>query len=253
MSGILANSSSSSMLAAATSADNSVSGRVTGEQITLTVSPTGTTYQWSLAIPSASTPARSALSSSTGASVTFTPDVAGVWTVVCLVDGSESYTLRITVTSTAVSTLTEAIRQSPKADATVPTPARGMCLYFSDDQETFSGKYESGIVIPLLLGKIGTALTDADATVQVTAGNVWVLPSSTLSANRSMTLGTSGAVANDVLWVIRLDSNAYTLAVINGGAGAGTLVTGASATKFAFKFRFDGTNWSLQERLALNA
>ncbi len=128
------------MLAAATSADNSVSGRVTGEQITLTVSPSGSDYQWSLAMPSGASQARSALSAETGASVTFTPNAAGVFTAVVLVDSTTSYTLRISITSTAISTLVETIRLSPKTDASVPAPSAGMMLYYSSDQDALCVK-----------------------------------------------------------------------------------------------------------------
>jgi hypothetical protein len=134
------------MLAAATSADNSVSGRITGEQITLTVSPAATDYQWSLAIPSAASPARSALSAETGSSVKFTPDVAGVWTVTATVDSSVVYVLRIGVTSTAISQLAEAIRLTPKTNASVPTPAVGVCLFYSSDEGALCIKDAAGAV-----------------------------------------------------------------------------------------------------------
>lgn len=251
MAGILANSASATMLAAATSDDNAVGGRVTGEQITLTVSPSGTDYAWSWSIPSSSSPARSALSADTGASVTFTPDVAGVFTVVCVVDGTDSYTLRITVTSTAISQLVEAIRQTPKVDATVPAPALGLTTYFSDTLSQWAGKDPSDRVWPLLTGTMGAALTNADATVTIGGGGRRVLPDATLTANRTVTLGTSNAVLGDVIEIVRLDTEAFTLAIVNGGAGAGTLLTFAVGAMLYAKFRFDGSNWALSERRAI--
>jgi hypothetical protein len=239
------------MLAGATSADNAVGGRVTGEQITLTVSPSGTDYEWSQAIPSSSTAARSALSVTTGASVTFTPDTAGVFTIVCVVDSTTTYVLRITVTSTAISQLAEAIRQTPKADATVPAPALGLMQYFSDEHQTFCAKNPLDLIIPLLIGKIGAALTNSDQTVAYAEGQIWVLPDSTLDANHTVTISMTGATAGRAFWIIRLDEEAFTFNVLNGNGG-GTIYTGASATKYACKFASDGTDIALAEEWQLN-
>ncbi len=239
------------MLAGATSDDNAVAGRVTGEQITLTVSPAGTDYAWSWAIPSSSSAARSALSATTGASVNFTPDVAGVFTITADVDG-DIYVLRIVVTSTAISQLAEAIRQTPKADATVPAPAVGLMIYFSDTFSQWAAKDPSDRVWPLLTGAMGAALTDADQTLTVGDGGRRVLPDSTLSANRTKTLGTSGAVAGDVIEIVRLDTEAFTMPIVNGGPGAGTLLTFAVSAMLYACFKFDGTNWALDRRRALS-
>jgi hypothetical protein len=127
------------MLAAATSADNSVSGRVTGEMCTLTVSPSADDLTWTIGQPSSSSRARSALSAETGASVSFTPDSAGVYLITCTADGTD-YVLRISVTSTAISHLVEAIRLSPKTDASIPAPSAGMMLYYSSDQDALCVK-----------------------------------------------------------------------------------------------------------------
>ena len=91
----------------------------------------------------------------------------------------------------------------------------------------------------------GSDLTDADATIQV-GGNYWrVLPAATLSANRQLTLGTTNAAAGDQITITRQDVGAFTYAVVNGGAGAGTLVT-LPVSKAAFAdFYYDGTNWLL--------
>jgi DNA-binding transcriptional regulator YdaS (Cro superfamily) len=240
------------MLAAATSADNSVAGRVTGELITLTVSPTGTDYEWDLNTPSASAKARSALSASTGSSVTFTPDVGGIFTALVTVDSVTQYVLRIGVTSTALSQLAEAVRQTPKADATVPAPAVGLTHYFSDTLSQWAAKDPSDIVWPLLTGAMGATLTDADATIQIGDGGRRVLPASTLSDNRTITLGTTNAVLGNVIEIARLDVEAFTLAIVNGGVGAGTLATFAVSAREYASFRFDGTNWALWTRRPLS-
>lgn len=92
----------------------------------------------------------------------------------------------------------------------------------------------------------GANLTDADATVTVLQGNWRVLPAATLSAGRSITLGTTGAVAGDRIQFTRLDVSANTLAFINGGVGAGTLFTMAVSKLGCAEFQFDGTNWALK-------
>lgn len=146
MAGILANSASATMLSGDTSADNARSGYITSERIVLTTNPTGTDYVWASSAPSNSSLARSALSAETGASVTFTPDVAGFYTITCTVDSVTSYVLRISVTATAVSQLVECIRFSPKTNASIPTPAAGVVVFFSSDDEVLSQKDSNGDV-----------------------------------------------------------------------------------------------------------
>lgn len=145
MAGILANSVSRTMLAAETAADKAVSGYITNEQITLTVSPTGTDYLWSQAKPAGSS-ARSDLSASTGASVVLTPDVEGYYLVTCIVDSTTTYVIRMAVVNiSAVSTL-GAMRLTPNEDAQIPTPPLGVTLYFSSDQSALCFKDSSGVV-----------------------------------------------------------------------------------------------------------
>jgi hypothetical protein len=89
----------------------------------------------------------------------------------------------------------------------------------------------------------GANLTDANATIQV-GGKRWrTLPAATLTANRTLTLGTTNAAAGDWIEITRLDVEAYTLAIANGGAGAGTLITMPVSTRYWFRAYFNGTNW----------
>lgn len=129
MAGILA--VSASVTTPGTDANNSVSGYVTGEQVVLSTVPTGSSYQWGQSIPSGSTPLRSALSASSGASVSFTPDVAGEYVIVCTVDGSTVYTMRLSVTAATVQTVSGATRYAPVTDTSITAPATGAILYFS--------------------------------------------------------------------------------------------------------------------------
>ena len=91
----------------------------------------------------------------------------------------------------------------------------------------------------------GANLTDANATRYVYAGRHRRTPAATRGASGTLTRATLGAAAGDVVTVTRLDTTAFTVAVVNGGVGAGTLVTlPVSVAAFA-DCEFDGTNWAL--------
>lgn len=91
----------------------------------------------------------------------------------------------------------------------------------------------------------GTAIGDADGNIAIAGGKWRVL--ATLSGNRSYTLQTTGAVAGDQITVTRTSTAANTAAFINGGPGAGTLLTMPNSKVAFAKFQFDGTNWALRE------
>lgn len=129
MAGILA--ISASVPTPGTAANNAVAGYVAGEQIVLATTPTGSAYVWALSIPSGSTPARSGLLAAAGATSGFTPDVAGEYVVVCTVDSTTVYTIRLSVTAASAVTVAGATRYLPIADASVAAPATGCVLYLS--------------------------------------------------------------------------------------------------------------------------
>jgi len=145
MAGILANSVSKTMEPGDTSVDNTTSGFLTLESIVLSTSPGGAAYSWGLAKPEGST-ARCALSDATAAAPTMTPDIAGDYVITVTVDSTTSYVLRANVTQTAITTAYEAIRLSPKSDASVPTPIVGCALYWSEDQSALAVKDSAGVV-----------------------------------------------------------------------------------------------------------
>jgi hypothetical protein len=66
----------------------------------------------------------------------------------------------------------------------------------------------------------------------------------TIGQNSTVTLSTTGAVIGDVVRIVRTDTSAFTLAVANGGAGAGTLVTLVASKPGFVQAYFDGTNWN---------
>jgi len=70
----------------------------------------------------------------------------------------------------------------------------------------------------------GTDLTDADQSLTVGENFFRVLPAaSPLTAAREKTLSTVNAEAGDIIHVLRLGLGAFTMDIVNGGPGAGTL------------------------------
>ncbi len=132
------------MLSADTSADNSVSGYIVGEQVTLTASPAGSSYAWALSKPSGAT-ARSDLSATGSSSVTFTPDVGGYYVASVDVSGT-TYVLRLAAVAIGTVSSVSALRLMPLADSQVPTPASGAALYFSSTQGAPAVKLPNGSV-----------------------------------------------------------------------------------------------------------
>jgi hypothetical protein len=148
MAGISAVSSSKTF--AAGGVDVAASGFLTGDQVALTTSPTGTNYQWALSRPSGSNALRGALSGDDEAKAAFTPDVAGIYAVSVTVDGTV-YILRLSVTMLAQSTTLEALRLTPVADSQVPAPAVGHALYSSSTQGSLAVKNAAGAVFTVNL------------------------------------------------------------------------------------------------------
>lgn len=134
------------MVAGDTSVDNAVSGYVTGEQITLTVTDSSpSSISWGQAIPSTSTASRSALNDDDVAQVVFTPDAGGYYVITANVDGT-IYVLRISVVSVAENVIEGAIGLQPLTDAQVPTPSSGVYIYYSSTQSALAQKDSGGSV-----------------------------------------------------------------------------------------------------------
>lgn len=126
-----------------TSADNSVTGFVTREQIALTVTGTPSVVAWNLARPSASV---AALSDFDDVSISFTPDVEGFYVITCVLDGTTSYVLRVSVTQVAHITTLSAVRFMPIPSASVPVPATGRTLFCSVEEDGLAVKLPDGTV-----------------------------------------------------------------------------------------------------------
>jgi hypothetical protein len=122
-------------------------------------------------------------------------------------------------------------------------------LYGSDDHNGItviapqSGGAGTGRWIVTRCNDRGADLADASATITVSQGRTRVLPASTLTANRSLTLGTTRAEAGDEFYVIRNDATAFTFTLVNGGAGAGNVAVMPVSNRSWCLTRYDGTNW----------
>lgn len=148
MAGIMANSATETMVAGDTSADNSVSGYLARESITLSVTGSPSTFSWGLSKPSGSGSV-CALDDTDSASVAFSPDVEGYYVVTCLIDGATLYVLRVAVAQVSAVTSLTAVRLLPVADASVPTPPAGATLFYSSDSGVVSKKLPDGSVSAL--------------------------------------------------------------------------------------------------------
>jgi hypothetical protein len=81
------------------------------------------------------------------------------------------------------------------------------------------------------------------ATILISGGNYRQV--GTMAANSTLTIGTTGAVAGACIRIARDTLTAHTVAIVNGGAGAGTLFTMSASKKAVVDVCFDGTNWVL--------
>lgn len=93
----------------------------------------------------------------------------------------------------------------------------------------------------------GDDLTNAAATIYPSGKRWRVLPASTLTANRTITLGVASSTASveegDWLLVTRQDVGAFTLTLLNGGPSAGNVAVMPISQRAWCLAYFDGTNW----------
>lgn len=89
----------------------------------------------------------------------------------------------------------------------------------------------------------GDDLADASATILVSGGRHRVIPPDTITAPRTLTLGTTGAVAGDKLLITRNDSAAHAVTLANGGTNAGTVAVMPAGARAWCLAVFDGTDW----------
>lgn len=95
----------------------------------------------------------------------------------------------------------------------------------------------------------GANLGDASVTIAIDEGNLRTMPPATMTAPRTITLGTTNAHQGDTQKITRQDATANTLTVNNGGPGGHAtsqfqVVMPASKSSSSL-WRFDGTDWNV--------
>lgn len=139
MAGIVATSATTNN-SASTATDTSVTGYLTGEEITLTTDPTGSSYSWTLSTPSGSTSAVLTSSAATSAAPKFTPDSTGYYVITVTVDSATVYVLRISAASVGTVADIGVARFAPLTNTQAPTPAAGAELFYSSTEDSFAAK-----------------------------------------------------------------------------------------------------------------
>lgn len=117
--------------------------------------------------------------------------------------------------------------------------------------KSVAGDTISGIIAMSGLGRIRTTTAtgaDADTTYQPGGGNQILKVPSSITANRTYTLGTTGVGAGDWIDIYCADALTYVVTVLNGATPIAYLSGGAPATSAivthqACRFVYDGTNW----------
>lgn len=195
MAGILANSVTQTMGSGDTAADKTVTGYLINEAIALSTFPAGTAWLWGIAKPSGAT-VRSNLNATSVAAPAFVPDAEGWWTITCTVDSTTTYVIRISVLALTQTTIAQAWRTSPVADATVPDPPAGEALFFSKDVGRWRAKDSSGTVRDVDPGARTGTLTMSGGTgtitdASVTANTVVALNCTTATDRGTLTFATT--------------------------------------------------------------
>lgn len=143
MAGITANTTSVTM-ASSEGADVTKTGFSTGEVCTLAAEPAGSSHLWTLISPAGST---ASLSDDSAAGPQFKLDRAGVYSVVCIVDGSTVYKIRMEATQVSTAFVANSLRFAAVDPSTVATPSSGRVLFIdSTNSNALSLKDSSGTV-----------------------------------------------------------------------------------------------------------
>jgi hypothetical protein len=145
MSGITAQSATTTLASGSTQADNTTSGYVTKEQIVLGVTGSPVSVLWSLSKPYNSNPACS-ISDPYSLTPVLTPDKEGIYTISCVVDGATQYILRISAVDTSAVSTISSIHLLPSQDVQIPTPRSGAIIFFSSDSNSLAVKLIDGTV-----------------------------------------------------------------------------------------------------------
>lgn len=94
-----------------------------------------------------------------------------------------------------------------------------------------------------LIGIESYELSDADETVDSSQGSRFVLAVA-LTGNIEITLDPSSYEEGEIVYIERQSADAFTVAIVNGGPGGGTLYTMPASKRRSVAVRFDGTNFA---------
>lgn len=90
---------------------------------------------------------------------------------------------------------------------------------------------------------LGSDLTDASVTINVSQGSSRKMPASTTSTARTITAGTTGSPETDENIEIVIYAQGHNVIIANGGPLANTLYTIVAGTKRVVHIQWDGVNW----------
>ncbi len=237
------------MVAGDTAVDNTNTGYITREQITLSVTPTAATHLWALAKPSGST-ARADLDRNNQATALFTPDVEGFYTIT-FVDGATTYVLRLDVANQAPTVISGALRFLSRLGSTITVAATGLSVYFDTTFGVLRSKDTSGnlreLTQPLITATVPviaahTATVGELVTYDPTAGTF------TITAPASPTAGDGFGIINETsnTTLVTVAGNSNNIGD-PGNATPGTPVSSFTyAVAFGYIFwRFTGGDWRI--------
>ncbi len=125
-----------------------------------------------------------------------------------------------------------------------------------DERGYFAGNDQVSEALRLLGGQ-GISrqafILGSGETKSVSDGSNFInFPAIAITANSTVTLSVVDMTLGEEVQVVRTDGAAFTLAVINGGPGAGTMYTFPASQKRRATFRFDGTDLVLVGHCGLN-
>jgi hypothetical protein len=100
-------------------------------------------------------------------------------------------------------------------------------------------------------GPKGPNLTDPDVPLLVENGSWYYLPKETLKMDDTIILVATGAAVGNVMTIVREDTSAHTLTVVDGDISGPTLLTLPRSRRAKARFRFSSTRWELLEYYTL--
>lgn len=128
---------------------------------------------------------------------------------------------------------------------TLPVANGGTGLTSAGTSGNFLVSNGSAFVSTALPGPVvGTDLTDANVTKNISDGSQLRLPASTLAAStKTLTLGTSGSPEVDEVIEVIVYSQSQSYALANGGPLADTLYTVPAGTQRILHAKWNGSDW----------